>query len=165
MDANLRPLVLSPEEGQQLWYLNGLVNIRLRGADTGGQFSWVDELLPVGSETPYHIHHNEDETFYVIEGNVSFLLDGRLIQAAAGAIVFLPKKIPHGFRVMGDRPARLINLISPASFERIFVEAGDPAMTPELPIPSVPDISRVIEACVKLDVEILGPLDKFITES
>lgn len=164
MDANPTPRVLSPEEGQNLWYLNGLVNIRLNTADTGGQFCWVDELLPVGSETPYHLHHKEDETFYMIEGEATFVLDGRSVRAAAGDIVFLPKKIPHGFRVTGDRPARLINLVSPSGFEQLFIEAGEPAATTELPNPSVPDISKVMEACMKLGVEILGPLDKFTNE-
>jgi dTDP-4-dehydrorhamnose 3,5-epimerase-like enzyme len=120
--------------------------------------------LPIGTATPYHIHNNEDETFYIIEGDTEFVLDGRLIHAGAGAILFLPKKIPHGFRVVGDRPARVINLVTPFGFERLFVEAGDPAMALELPIPSEPDISRVIEACKKLGIEILGPIDKFIKE-
>ncbi|MBO9610616.1 MAG: cupin domain-containing protein [Paenibacillaceae bacterium] len=165
MDANLTPRVLSPEEGQHLWYLNGLVNIRLNATDTGGQFCWVDELLPVGSETPYHLHRNEDETFYVVDGDVAFVLDGRLVRAKAGDIIFLPKKIPHGFRVIGDRPARLINLVNPSGFEQMFTEAGEPAATFELPHPSAPDISKVVEACMKLGVEILGPLDPFMQES
>ncbi|WP_167747175.1 hypothetical protein [Cohnella luojiensis] len=50
MNRNLSPRIRLPEEGQPFWYLNGLVNIRLNNADTGGQFSWIDELLPVGTE-------------------------------------------------------------------------------------------------------------------
>jgi mannose-6-phosphate isomerase-like protein (cupin superfamily) len=164
MDMNLSPRIQSSEEGQAFWYLNGLVNIRINGANTGGQFSWIDELLPTGMETPYHIHHNEDETFYIIEGETEFVLNGSLIDAGAGAIVFLPKKIPHGFRVVGDHPARIINLVSPSGFERLFIEAGDPATSMELPTPYAPDFSRVVEACKKLDIEILGPITKFIKE-
>jgi quercetin dioxygenase-like cupin family protein len=158
------PRILSQEEGQPYWYLNGVMNIKLTAADTNGQFSLVDELVPAGSTTPYHIHHNEDETFYIIEGEAEFVVDGRLVSAKTGAVIFLPKNVPHGFRIIGDRPARILNFLTPGGAEQLFVQAGEPAASLELPPPSKLNIPKVIEVAKKLNCEVLGTLVQFINE-
>jgi quercetin dioxygenase-like cupin family protein len=160
----IKPRILSREEGEHIWYLGNLSSIRVNAEHTGGQFSLAEELIPAGYETPYHIHHNEDETFYIVEGEAEFILDGRKIQAKAGTFAFLPKNIPHGFRIVGDRPARLLVMVNPSGFDRFFVELGEPAKALEIPPPTTPDFPKLIEIAKKYNVEILGPLHLFETE-
>jgi mannose-6-phosphate isomerase-like protein (cupin superfamily) len=155
--------ILSKDEGQPFWYLGGLMNIKLGSEHTGGKFSLIEELIPVGTATPYHIHHNEDEVFYVLEGEAEFVLDGRLIRADTGMLLLLPRNIPHGFRIVGEQPARLLNMLYPANFEQLFIKVGEPAASLELPPPSKPDMAKIIEVCKTIGIEVLGPLDKFIT--
>jgi mannose-6-phosphate isomerase-like protein (cupin superfamily) len=154
--------ILSHNEGQPIWYLGGLMNIKLGAEHTGGKFSLIEELIPAGTATPYHIHHKEDEIFYVLEGEAEFVLDGRLIPAVIGTLVLLPHSIPHGFRIVGEQPARLLNMLYPSNFEQLFIEAGEPAASFELPPPSIPDMDKIIAVSKKIGIEILGPLDKFI---
>jgi hypothetical protein len=105
--------------------------------------------------TPYHIHHKEDEVFYMLEGEAEFILDGRLIHAAAGMLLLLPRYIPHGFRIVGEQPARLLNMVYPSNFEQLMIEVGEPAASLELPPPSKPDMSKIVEVCKKLSLEIV----------
>jgi uncharacterized cupin superfamily protein len=124
----------------------------------------VEDIIPVGYETPYHIHRKEDETFYLVEGEAEFILDGRKYHAKAGSFAFLPRHIPHGFRIVGDRPARLLIMINPSGFDRFFADLGEPAQRLELPPPTKPDIPKLVETAKQYDVEILGPLHLFISE-
>ncbi len=68
-------------EGRAFWFLDALSIIRISGEQTGGTFALIEERLPAGRSTPYHLHHNEDETFYVLEGELSFYSESKKIVA------------------------------------------------------------------------------------
>jgi quercetin dioxygenase-like cupin family protein len=112
-----------------------VVRIHLSGADTGGAFALVENVSRPGGGPPPHIHSNEDEGFYVVEGDVEFLLGDRWVRAAAGTSLLGPRGVPHTFRNVGATPSRVLATIAPAGFERFFEEidrlsaAGPP--TPE----------------------------------
>lgn len=158
MEQQLRPRLLSPREGMHLWYPGSLSTIKAAGADTGGVLGQWEELVAPGFETPYHVHHKEDEAFYVLEGEVEFIYQGQRFRGSPGAFVYLPRRIPHGFRVLGEQPARMLGTVFPAGFEQFFIDLSVPAKSMTLPPPSEPDIPRLIETARKYDVEILGPL-------
>ena len=99
-----------------------IVRIHLSGSDTGGAFAVVEDVSQPGGGPPPHVHHNEDEGFHVLEGDVEFLLGDRWVRAAAGASFFGPRGVPHTFRNVGATPSRVMATISPAGFERFFVE-------------------------------------------
>ncbi|MBW5447665.1 cupin domain-containing protein [Cohnella sp. CFH 77786] len=164
MKTEMKPKILSREEGDHMWYLGNLSTVKANAEHTGGQFSLVEDLMAPGYETPYHIHRKEDETFYLLEGEMEIILDGRKYQAKADHFAFLPRNIPHGFRIVGDRPARMLVMIHPSGFDRFFAELGEPAQRLELPPQVEPDIPKLLETAKKYEVEILGPLDLFITE-
>lgn len=164
MTTQLKPQILSRDQGEHMWYLSNLCTVKVNEEHTGGQFSIVEDIMPPGYETPYHIHRREDETFYLIEGEVEFILDGRRTHAKAGSFAFLPRNIPHGFRIVGDRNARLLIMVNPSGFDRFFEELSEPAQRLELPPPTAPDIPKMVEALKKYEVEVLGPLHLFITE-
>src|SRR5215472_16639474 len=84
---------------------------------------------------PLHIHHREDESFWVLEGQVRFRCGDEDIDAGPGSFVFLPRDVPHTFVVEGDEGAHLLTLLTPGGFERYFVEAGRPPEGHGLPPP------------------------------
>src|SRR5690606_35021166 len=94
----LEILVHAGDQGQAYWFLDALSIVRLSGAQTGGTFSLIEDRLPAGRATPFHVHRREDETFYVLEGEFSFYNGQRWISGGPGTTVFLPRDIPHGFR-------------------------------------------------------------------
>jgi quercetin dioxygenase-like cupin family protein len=99
MDMDTRPYALAREEGQALWFLGTLVIVKATDEQTGGAFGLIDNVLPGGFASPYHLHRNEDESFYVAEGEMTFYVGEERIKAAAGAFVYGPRGVPHGFEV------------------------------------------------------------------
>ena len=150
--------VLSRNEGPAIWFLNTLTLVKATSETTSGAFALVEQLMPAGFATPYHLHHREDEAFYVLEGGISIVCDGRKLNAGPGAYFFGPRKVPHGFRVEGSAPARILVLTTPAGFERFLVEMSEPATILGLPQPSPIDEEKLLVIAAKYEIDILGPL-------
>lgn len=149
---------LDKDEGPAFWFLNQLCIIKASAAQTGGAFGLVDTLAPVGAGSPYHAHRAEDESFYVLEGQLEFLSGDRRFISGPGSFVFLPRGIPHGFRVVGTSPARFLILVSPGGFEGFVADMGEPARARTLPEPSAPDMGKLVALAARYRIEILGPL-------
>ncbi len=154
----LQPYIVHREEGQHLWYGGVLSSVRATVEQTGGSFGLVDDLMSVGYETPYHIHHQEDEAFYIIDGEMEFVTQGRTVKGTAGTFVFLPRKIAHGFRVVGDRPARVLIWVLPSGFEQFFVAMSTPAESLTLPEFKPFDMPTLVRTAERFGLEVLGPL-------
>src|ERR1700683_1749222 len=110
MSKQLQPSLLHKDEGQAIWFLNSLAIVKATTESTGGAFGLIDNVIPAGFASPYHVHHAEDESFYVTEGEVTFICGGKKQKAGPGAYVFGPREIPHGFRVEGPAQARMLLL-------------------------------------------------------
>lgn len=160
MQAAVQPYELAQNEGSAIWFLDTLAIIKLSNTQSGGSLCLIEQLVPPG-DSPYHIHHNEDEAFYILDGEVSFISGDRIWKGGPGAFVFLPRGIPHGFRVEGDRPARFLILATPGGFEQFIMEAGEPAEAPTLPPPGPLDLEKMMTIAPKYNLEILGPLPEF----
>ena len=145
-------------EGPALSFLNTLTFIKADSAQTGGAFGLIEQLAPVGSGSPYHVHRAEDESFYILEGQLEFLSEGKRFTCGPGGYAFLPRDIPHGFRVVGTDPARFLILVNPGGFEGFVAELGESIPEPKLPKPSEPDMGKLMTLAGKYRVEILGPL-------
>jgi len=142
-----------------VWFLGTLAIFKATAESTRGAFGLIDSVIPAGFQSPYHVHHAEDESFYVTEGEVTFICDGKKLQVGPGAFVFGPRDIPHGFRVEGTAPARMLFLTSPGGgFERFILEMGEPATSATLPPPSLPDMQKLMMLAAKYKIDILGPL-------
>jgi quercetin dioxygenase-like cupin family protein len=116
-------IVVEADEGASV-SLGGLgVDFKIPAAMTGGAFSIVEHPLDPGRLIPPHIHYNEDELSYVVSGEVGVRIGDRDYVAGPGSYVFKPRGIPHTFWNAGDEPVRLLELISPAGFERYFEES------------------------------------------
>lgn len=113
--------------------------------------------MPPGHATPYHLRHHEDEAFWVLDGEFAFICDGKKTVLGPGAYIFLPRGIPHGIRVEGERPATMPILAMPGTgFVGMMQEMADPATERVLPAPSAPDMQKLTRLCDKYGIDILG---------
>jgi len=156
--GKVAPIVAGPGEGEPLWFLGVLATIKSSVQTTDGAVAVVEHLAPQGSGSPLHVHSREDEWFYVIEGELTFWVGGKVSVAPAGSFVFGPKGIPHTFIVSSER-ARFLLVTEPAGFERFMRAAGEPAQRLEIPpAPSAPpDMGAMTALAAEYGIEILGP--------
>ncbi len=151
--------VLGPDEGEALWFNNDLLTLKATGEQTGGAFLLVEELARRGKLTPLHTHPVEAETFYILEGEALFHLDGDEQSLGAGSFVSVPPGVPHAY-VVTSETARALCLITPGDgpMEAFFRDAGEPAAERVLPAAGPLDIERIAAAAERSGaVKILGP--------
>src|SRR4051812_48112312 len=137
---NLSIYALQRDGGQALWFFNAKTFVKATAAQTGGAYGLIEQICPAGVESPYHIHHNEDETFYIVDGEATFISGDKVIKATSGSFVFLPRNIPHGFKV--DAPSRLLLMTTPGGFEQFTIEMGDPVQENVEPVFGPPDMEK-----------------------
>lgn len=130
--------------------------MRSTGETTNNHFFLMEALrMPPGLASPFHVHRKEDEAFYILEGTVAFLCGDVWHVAGPGTWVYGPRDIPHGFRVIGTSPARMLLQCAPAGFERFVRELSVPLdAAPAAP----PDMTLLVATAAKYGIDILGPL-------
>jgi quercetin dioxygenase-like cupin family protein len=160
-DAASRTFAHEPDEGEALWWFGVLATFKATAEQTGGHYTLVEILAPEGYASPLHVHHFEDEGFYILEGEMTFYVGEQTIKAQPGSFLFGPKDVPHAFTV--DRgPARLLFVLSPAGMEGLIREMGEPARTlsippqPEEP-PDEAEMEQMMAIAARYGGEILGP--------
>ena len=99
----------------------------------GASLGAFESVIAAGEGPPLHVHHGEDEAIQVIDGDVDFWLDGQITRLGSGQGVFLPRSVPHCFRVAGHRPARLLGMVTPGGFEGFFAAAAAAGVGPHDP--------------------------------
>jgi quercetin dioxygenase-like cupin family protein len=122
---------LEEGEGEARWWLGGLATVKATGKETDGRYTLVEVLEPEG-EQPLHVHHREDEGFWVLEGELTFEVGEETIKASAGSFLFGPKDVPHRYTVESG-PAKLLFILSPAGFEEFIYATSEPATKRTLP--------------------------------
>ena len=142
-----KPYMLNNEEGQSLQALGALVSVKATSEQTGGVFNLFEVSCPPDYATPLHIHYAEDVAVYVLEGALTFFWGSEKKEAVAGSYFFQPRGTPHGFRVEGATPARILYMTIPAGLDRFVIEQ-------ELPAPK----SEPETDAAQYKIEILGPL-------
>ena len=129
-------------------FLGARARILTDGDRTGGRLGVVELAdVPAGDMPPLHVHHDEDECFYVMDGEVTLFLPGREVPCGPGDFVLAPRGVPHTYRV-GDRPARWLVLSSPAGFERFVAAVAQAAHV---------DPETLTAIAADHAIEILGP--------
>ena len=146
--AGVRPAATADERA----FLGGRARVRLAAADTGGWLGVHDHLLPAGSATPWHVHPDDDESFLVLRGTVEFRVADERVVATADDALFVPRGVPHAFRVASPDGARLLCMGTPGGHEAFFLAAGDP-----VDAPAAPDLERMARAAASAGFAILGP--------
>ena len=140
-----------------VWWKSGRITVKIAGAETGGAFSQIETDDPRGSGPPLHLHHNEDETFYVLEGEVTIQVGDECVDLAAGDFLFGPREVAHAYLVRSER-ARMLCTTSPAGVEQFFVTHGVPVTGAEPPTDVVmPPMPEMVRLFASYGCEILGP--------
>jgi quercetin dioxygenase-like cupin family protein len=128
----LDPISVPAGGGEARWWGEGLAVIKATGADTGGRMAILEITEPPGAEAPRHVHHKEDEGFWVLEGDVTFEVGGETIKATKSDYAFGPRDVPHSYRV-GPSGCRMLFIVTPAGFEDLVRQMSVPAAERTLP--------------------------------
>lgn len=142
-----------------VWYNGSLLTFLATGKDTQGQFALIELVGRKGNVPPPHIHHCEDEIFYVLEGELIILVGDRTIKAVSGTMVFLPRNVQHSFTIESEQ-ARMLVLLTPAGFEGWFKELSVPATEMTLPPATdvaYEDVQRMLEIAPRYGLEFVLP--------
>jgi quercetin dioxygenase-like cupin family protein len=163
--ANIKPTKsIAYDRGRRsldrsVWYNGSLMTFLATGEDTQGRFALIEAVGRKGNSPPPHIHRREDETFYVLEGEVVVTVGGRTMKAVPGTMVYLPRNVPHTFAVESEQ-ARMLVLLTPAGFEGWFKEFSVPAPAMTLPPTTeeaYQDVQRMLEVAPRYGLEIVVP--------
>jgi quercetin dioxygenase-like cupin family protein len=154
MSFDERSIVLRPGEGRTVSVRGDRYTYKATADQTGGAYGLVETAVPAGSAgPPPHIHPGEEEAFYVLEGELTVLLDERELVAPAGAFLLVPRGTVHTFSNRTQREARLLVIISPGGFEGAFAEMAEVIPSAEEP----PDMERLMAIARKYNLEIVAP--------
>ena len=149
---------LGPDEGEAYWLLGMLEIVKISGASTNGEYGLIEVTVGAGEGSPWHVHPDEDEWFYVLAGEFTVYVGDERLSLPAGSFAFGPKGVPHTFIAETDGAKALIGF-QPFLFEGFLHEVGEPAAERVLPPPLEfpPDMARLIPIGARNGIEILGP--------
>jgi mannose-6-phosphate isomerase-like protein (cupin superfamily) len=108
-------LVRQPDDGEATYFFNALMTTKASMAETGGAYSLTEHLVTAASNPPMHVQVDEDEAFYVLEGEVEFVFADHTVTAGPGTLVAAPLDVLHGFRTRGPGRARMLNIHAPGA--------------------------------------------------
>jgi quercetin dioxygenase-like cupin family protein len=141
--------------GLTFWGPGDLYRFLVTGEESGGSYFAMEALVPPAGGPPPHIHRNEDETFYIVEGECTFRLGDDTVVAGPGDFVNVPRETVHCFRNDGTEPVRMILTFTPSGIEKFFEETLDLALDPTQPPPDNVDevAARYAEAASRYGME------------
>jgi mannose-6-phosphate isomerase-like protein (cupin superfamily) len=156
-EPTLDALAVRKDEGEALWWFAALSVIKASGADTGGQMTILEQTEPPNTEGPLHVHHREDEAFFILEGSATFQVGDQTIEAGAGDYLFGPRHVPHKYDT-GPEGCRMLFICTPGGFEDLVIGMSRPAESLTLPPSSTeePDWERVGADAAANGCELLG---------
>ena len=149
-----------PGEGRSLWVLGELVTYKTTSEQTGGAYSLFEVTAQPGVGPLPHVQHREDESFYVLQGEFEFVVEGGTISAGLGSLIYVPRGNLHAHKNVGEGPGRMLVSQTPGGVcEHFFEEIGEPAMNGFKPLISEgpQDMRRIIAIAVEYGIEIPPP--------
>lgn len=151
-NARRDAFVVERGDGRPIHVVGGDVTIKISSRDTGGAFAVFEGRTPPLQGPPLHLHRDQDEWWYIVEGEYRFEVDGREIYAGAGDTVFAPRGSRHTFQNIGTAPGRMLATVVPGGVDVFFEELETAA-----PRGAVPDPTKMLPIFEKHGQELLGP--------
>ena len=148
VSSTVDPKIVRASEGVLQNVIGDMQTVKLTGLDTNGQFTLIEEENVPGTMVPPHVHSNEDEVFKVLEGEIELTVGDQTTILKAGDLALGPRGIPHSWKIIGDKNAKVILSVFPAGIELMFEELG------QLP-PGPPNFPMVEAICGRYGVEFL----------
>jgi quercetin dioxygenase-like cupin family protein len=138
------------------WFAGTLMRIIAGSPDTAGALTVIEQQARRGFAPPLHVHHREDTAFFVLDGQLTVRLDADESTIGTGQFVWLPRDVPHSFRV-DSAEAHFLEFATPGGVEGFHIDASDVAATPALPLRTEPDVPRMLSHVGTYGIEIIGP--------
>src|SRR6187431_1601374 len=120
----MKPTIRKLTEGRTIAVVGDVYRFLATGEDTNGRYALWEAVVPPGGGPPPHVHSREEEGFYVLEGEITFTVNGERVVATPGTFANMPVGTPHSFKNESDRPARMLISVAPAGLEQMFFEVG-----------------------------------------
>lgn len=148
---------LAPGDGERLWIVGDTMTFKATGESTGGALMLLENVSPPGSGPPPHVHVNDDEFFYVLEGTFEILVGDTSHRVGPGGFAFVPHGTVHRFQNVGEQDGRILVGFTPGGIEGFFRESGRPA-TDDGPAPPFDEdeLARTMEAAPRYGLELLA---------
>jgi quercetin dioxygenase-like cupin family protein len=153
------PVVRGTTEGRVVAVVGDVYRSLATGADTDGRYALFEALVGPGGGPPPHVHSREEEGFYVLDGAITFTVNGERAVATAGTFANMAVGTPHSFKNESDRPARMLIWVAPAGLEQMFFEVGVPLAegATTAPPPTEAEIDRLLAVAPRYGIEIRLP--------
>ena len=155
----MKPIIRSPQQGRTVALVGDVYRFLATGEDTNGQYALIEALVGPGGGPPPHVHSREEEGFYILEGEITFTINGERVVATAGMFANMPVGTPHSFKNESNKPAKMLVSVAPAGLEKMFMEIGVPlaeGATTALP-PTREDVEKLLAIAPKYGIEIRLP--------
>jgi mannose-6-phosphate isomerase-like protein (cupin superfamily) len=155
----MKPIIRIPRQGRTVSLVGDVYRFLATGEDTDFKYALIEALVGPGGGPPPHVHSREDEGFYILEGEISFTVNGERVVATAGMFANMPVGTPHSFKNESSKPAKMLVSVAPAGLEKMFMEIGVPlaeGATTALP-PTSEDIAKLLAIAPKYGIEIRLP--------
>jgi quercetin dioxygenase-like cupin family protein len=148
---NKRGAIYIPSgEGPTVWAAGDVYTVKFAGSQTRGGFGLIDATVPAGGGPVAHVHPNEEETFYMVSGELEFLDGDHTFTAVAGDLVHIPRGTRHRFRNKGIHAARMLFMFTPAGPEQAIADHAMPAKPGETPPPLNEDLINRMQVMSRL---------------
>ncbi|MBA2697180.1 MAG: cupin domain-containing protein [Nocardioidaceae bacterium] len=149
------------DQGPATWAMGSLFERLVNAEESGGSLGLSLVTQPPGTAPPLHRHTHEAEAFYLLTGTMTYRAGDECFDLVAGSFIYLPRGLPHAFRVTGEAPVRFLGLTVPGALVGLYDEVGVPARERRLPgedgRPLADEIARWNEVAPRYGLEVLGP--------
>ena len=155
----MKPIIRIPQQGHTVSLVGDVYRFLATGEDTNGKYALIEALVGPGGGPPLHVHSREEEGFYILEGEITFTIDGERVMATAGMFTNMRVGTPHSFKNESNKPAKMLVSVAPAGLEKMFMEIGVPlaeGATTALS-PTREDIEKLLAIAPKYGIEIRLP--------
>ena len=155
----MKPIIRTPQQGRTVGLVGDVYRFLATGEDTNGKYALIEALVGPGGGPPPHVHSREEEGFYILEGEITFTINGERVVATAGMFANMPVGTPHSFKNESNKPAKMLVSVTPAGLEKMFMEIAVPlaeGATTALP-PTKEDIEKLLVIAPKYGIEIRLP--------
>ncbi len=121
-----RPVYVPADGGESVFLVGDTYTTLLSGTQTGGVFTLLEALVLPEAGPPPHAHNGEEETFFLLQGHMVFTVGGETYDAHPGSAIYVPRNVAHSYQNVGEGPAKMLFMYSPAGMEGMFPEIGKP---------------------------------------
>jgi mannose-6-phosphate isomerase-like protein (cupin superfamily) len=154
-----QPTLQKPAEGRTIAVVGDVYRFLATGDDTNGKYAMWEAIVPPGGGPPPHVHSREEEGFYILEGEITFMMGEQRVVATAGMFANMPVGTPHSFRNESTKPAKMLISVAPAGLEGMFFEVGVPVAqgATTAPLSTKAEIEKLLQIAPRYGIEIRLP--------